>query len=1493
MAQQNEKDNVQMMNDVFEAVSLIAAKQIEHLEFDKTLKCQIIDDSNKELGEYTVTDGVTDFVAYSENQQLRAGNWVFVTVPNNDFSQQKFITGKYTTDESEYYTYVNPMETYINMTGNLNTSDNTWKLVANHEAIKEVEIFRMGDTDPQNDAPIDSSSHMLAGFDRLGIQADFRSELGQYDIVSGHYGINVRVKSFTPSVIKMNDTTTEEQGYFKWTKLSLDSSDMFGNPYDFFIQTTQQVVFDISQLGEIVGILVTFYQSNDFLTRQKRRIPIISASENAEEAKEIYYNRSNLFASNINVSLGYDLSNFEDDTLLLTTFDSPIYSYVAGSDNTQNIKHLSLRWIHHDENNNLVPIDEIGDILLDEEGNPMIDIHWYKWKFANNVEDELAGTFWEEISDIENLFQYNLNPSNDVEEERVKVIIQSPSESYIISLVNNFIPDLDLIEEGVSQEQQKAEYERDLRSEIILYESNILDFTNEQEAPNLASVNLVRGLNLICDPEYGNGIYRIYDSYGQLLDKNQGYKQRRIIAHFNAVVLRDESTSPTYDVTWYIPAQQSMIVPPDAYKIETVEGEEQTSLIKPYSDPELSADGKYYIIKQTQDNIIEQGNAEERLIKVEFEIPFKIRNFYNKLWNNNTIRCEIMRNGIPYVAETELSFSTASSNGTEYALAADFFDGNGNNLGAPIFYVDKADFKLKIVPHVFDNNGIEVTDKSHIFYLPYAGAIGFNIERDDDGNGIISMVTTNSAGEPYTPSGKDFYNYIVTLKVTRAVNLKEYIEVDIGNNQTEIREQESTKTVDLTEQIPIAVCFHSDKTKGLIGDNRIIYDSNGTNPQYYKSPYQLIDTPTDPPIVWSMHLNLDEYKGAAVRQYYPQIDAQSGELTVPPIFMSGNQKGISILASIQGDVIWCQPLYIAQDVYASKFLNTWNGQLTVDEDGNQIMAALIGAGLKNNDNTFSGVLMGDVAGHGDINSPLGLYGYDHGEQSYGFKVDGSAFIGKQGAGRISFNERDGGIIESGNYSSSNKQAGMHIDLVNGKIDIPLQGQNATGQSILLDGSPGTTRPFGIGELLYLKSDGSLYIKGEVHATNGTFTGSLDGFSGHFGHGTQGNAQTRIDLDVNADGYAYIQSGQHLSWNSKKPGFYLSGEGLSIGSHFYVDSDGNVTATSLSLGDDADNFYSGIWDYFGMNNYAKKSDLTLYVQKDGTISGTEDGAVRSITISSQGLLTASNAIISGHIVANSGTFTGTIYASAGHIGRDNDYKIVIGNSQTNPQYAYLRSGTRNALTGGQGFWLAQNGFSMGDNFIVNSHGDLEGINLFNNSAYRSYYSTDTNRETPIALIYLSNSNNLVLGRTLYQNTDNNINGQLELYGKEINIHSQTTFGGNVAYTGSSDIRLKTNIKELSSATDNFLLKLKTFSYNWKTELSDYDRLIHYGFSAQDVITLLQQNNIDYTKLGLVSKSKDGYFGIAYSEFIPMIVHLCQEQHKEIEQLKQQVEALMNK
>ena len=108
--------------------------------------------------------------------------------------------------------------------------------------------------------------------------------------------------------------------------------------------------------------------------------------------------------------------------------------------------------------------------------------------------------------------------------------------------------------------------------------------------------------------------------------------------------------------------------------------------------------------------------------------------------------------------------------------------------------------------------------------------------------------------------------------------------------------------------------------------------------------------------------------------------------------------------------------------------------MTIDKNNNKILSAMVGAGKKE-DNAFTGVVMGTVETieKGAPKKETGLFGFHSGAQSFGFKEDGTAFIGTSGSGRINFNGSVG-TIESGNYVKD--KAGMLINLTEGEILTP-------------------------------------------------------------------------------------------------------------------------------------------------------------------------------------------------------------------------------------------------------------------------------------------------------------------------------------------------------------------------------------------------------------------------------------------------------------------------
>jgi len=76
--------------------------------------------------------------------------------------------------------------------------------------------------------------------------------------------------------------------------------------------------------------------------------------------------------------------------------------------------------------------------------------------------------------------------------------------------------------------------------------------------------------------------------------------------------------------------------------------------------------------------------------------------------------------------------------------------------------------------------------------------------------------------------------------------------------------------------------------------------------------------------------------------------------------------------------------------------------LHLDEENNAVLSQMISAGTTSN-GLFTGVVMGNWANVSDTSLDIpGLYGLKDGGQVFGFKTDGTGFIGKAGRGRITF-----------------------------------------------------------------------------------------------------------------------------------------------------------------------------------------------------------------------------------------------------------------------------------------------------------------------------------------------------------------------------------------------------------------------------------------------------------------------------------------------------------
>jgi hypothetical protein len=97
-------------------------------------------------------------------------------------------------------------------------------------------------------------------------------------------------------------------------------------------------------------------------------------------------------------------------------------------------------------------------------------------------------------------------------------------------------------------------------------------------------------------------------------------------------------------------------------------------------------------------------------------------------------------------------------------------------------------------------------------------------------------------------------------------------------------------------------------------------------------------------------------------------------------------------------------------------------------------------------------------------------------------------------------------------------------------------------------------------------------------------------------------------------------------------------------------------------------------------------------------------------------------------------------------------------------------------------------------------------------------------------------------------------------------------GDVIAFYSSDKNLKENIKELD--TNNIIESINSYEFDWNNKADREGK--GFGFIAQEVKEVLPH---------AVKESNDGYLGVDYIQFIPVLL-------KEIKDLKSRVNELEN-
>ena len=477
------------------------------------------------------------------------------------------------------------------------------------------------------------------------------------------------------------------------------------------------------------------------------------------------------------------------------------------------------------------------------------------------------------------------------------------------------------------------------------------------------------------------------------------------------------------------------------------------------------------------------------------------------------------------------------------------------------------------------------------------------------------------------------------------------------------------------DTLPITTAWCTSNTyrislKENTGFRYVVYSSDGTNPAYDKSnPFTFVLTEKKKVTIDKKILTQAGYNEDDIKEQFEEIttlgendnidiqynldqsqsyirffNLKDDNLTPfqKKAYVSQKCNGLSLnqavtcVAKINGTIVAriYVPIHFLINRYGLNYLNDWDGNsIQIDNDDNYILSPQIGAGSKDEDNSFSGVIMGEFASKNsstNFKTKTGLFGFAKGQRSFFLNSEnGSALFGIKDKGQIVISPN---ILGKDNQPKALLWGGGYYETNDDEIPIRKNKQN-TGMLIDL------TTP----EIKFGSGNFSVDKDGYITAKGG---GSIAGWKISNDKLTSGKLTLRSKSgsieENNYKGpaiYSKDMSKKVEELKNTTNGFYLSNEGLLIGSKFKVTNEGVLT---LGYGAVDDSNESSVY-HWTIDGVSTKDSSRSYISYGGT-----EFTKSSVYIGTDGIsLGGTNFSVdnSGYLTATEGLFGNNIKLSS--------------------------------------------------------------------------------------------------------------------------------------------------------------------------------------------------------------------------------------------------------
>ena len=1086
-------------DDMINTVGILIDHRINKLRLDYTAEAEIMSVENADEGEYKVLYQSNIFSAFAgdENKKYKVGDMVYMLVPQNNFNMKKIIIGKVSknsfskvnTDLANFIVPNGPTinSFYYDTEGKDPINEKNWGLIAGkHDTIKIIE----------NGDDYDASKHTsfiqsAKDNEHIEIQASFLTSF-QKQMSKGTYGLKV---SFYVKNAIYNENP-EDKDAIGVQDFIFDIDSFNGAPYDFRNWSPQKLRFSV-QKDYLLGLKsIYFFEKGFEYDTYKKENKIVKQDTN-----------NNIFVKDIKLQ------------------------FINSVNLTDNLFYLNILMPN---GNNLGKKDIILNGVLYSGGEDVLNVnsakcYWYEKDASITINhedyDQLAGPGWKRITkNVDNVVTIDFN----------QLVLHQSGNSWIsrdFKLVVKY-KDENIITKTVTVYNSNSPYNLRL-AQITGSDGHVyLQVEGIEDGSNI-SYSWYRRLP--------DGQYDIIpNAANNKIDINEFLRYSSI--DFSVEIKKDGKYYCTlYKTVSNVSGEEDVVVTyigTDMYQydangditIDNAELERTLEVNITWADGKgsssiiqwLDCEG-HDIAKQT-DSAIEVGFSQpqncmmkDMWVDTENKLHYKIKPKFSRADSNNFIILKIITvDNQVFEFKKEIAFfkdGDQGTNGTTFACVIRLFNQNDQRVENGFYPLVQDSngyyFYKNVYPKVLVYKDGEIISSGDRFDISYLWS-GINVSGFEN---ISSRDNLKNA------------NFIITNDRTNTHILK--VKVTISDKNAD------NVSTQIYYNYPLSVWLD-----GTIEDieevsipSSIMYSASGTNPSFINNPvYTKINN-----VIFTPEDNVFNQYGALIGENLSNIwrKTDNNYYLNPPAYYIGENPTIGTgIVFDNSSYSFNYSILCYLNTYGNEAINGWDGTaIEINEDGGYILAPQIGAGGKDENNRFTGVVMGkDTTAVGT--NQFGLFGYREGIQTFGLKDDGTAFFGPAtDSGQININGTSATI-----YGGKENSFGAHSMA----LRLTDRTENHSTKAIEISGKTALKPVF------YVTYAGDVYLKGKVEADSG-YIGSWHLNEDNTLESDSGN----IVLDGNTGN---IKFGE---WIFNNRGFYNS--------HHMGTGGGNLFVTTESIG----------------------------------------------------------------------------------------------------------------------------------------------------------------------------------------------------------------------------------------------------------------------------------------------------------------------------------------